>query len=145
MHLPPATKVPTPLSRHWSCHAAEAAPASKERVTPGETGELQRDAQTTLGHIVLASATPPQEARPAAPGRLGGLAHPVAGASGLASLALAQHPAAEAAAATAQAASAKPCELTLSEGYDSRLTKQVQVQALSRPALHLPDCWLPCS
>ena len=67
-----------------------------------------------MDHIVLGSATSPQEARPAAPGRLGGLTHPVAGASGLASLALAEHPAAEAAAATAQAA--KPCELTVSEG-----------------------------
>ena len=84
-----------------------------------------------MGHTALGSAATPQEARPAAPGRLGGLAHPVAGASGLASLALAQHPAAEAAGATAQAALAKSGELTVSDGYHSSLTEQTQVHALS--------------
>ena len=124
------------LNRCGSCHAAGAAPDSKERATPRQVGEPQRDVQAMMDHIVLGSATTPQEVRPAAPGRLGGLTHPVAGASGLASLALAEHPAAEAAAATAQAAFAKPCELTVSEGCHSGLTEQVQVHALACKCRH---------
>ena len=127
------------LSPCEPCPAAETAPDSKERATPGQVGEPQRDEQAELGHCVLGSPTRPQEARPAAPGRLGGLAHPVAGASGLASLALADHPAAEAAAATAQAALAKSGSSLCLKGVNSSLAEQLQVVALSCPVQTKPE------